>query len=115
MGTGREAHGRCAHLGSCTAIRTAGKFSSAASTTDPQVLISAKIRNALAVARPLDGVPNIEIHSHGKTLYNSVYRYDDEMIVNQHVDGVTAPQSLALYLRPLSAGDLFGTNAKGFD
>lgn len=77
--------------------------------------ISAKIRNALALARPLEGLAGVEIRCHGTTLYNSIYRYDDEMIVNPHVFGVTAPHSPALHLRRLSAGDLFGTYAKGFD
>jgi transcriptional regulator with XRE-family HTH domain len=77
--------------------------------------IAAKIRNALALVRPLEGVAGIEIRVHGTTLYNSIYRYDDEMIVNPHVYGLTAPHSPALHLRRLSAGDLFGTYAKGFD
>jgi hypothetical protein len=44
-----------------------------------------------------------------------IYRFDDEMTVNPHVCGVTAPRSPALHLRRLFTGDLFGTYAKGFD
>lgn len=46
--------------------------------------IAAKIDHALAHFRPLDGVPGIDIRTHGTTLYNSIYRFDDEMIVNPH-------------------------------
>jgi len=77
--------------------------------------ISAKIRNALALVQPLDGESGVEIRCHGTTLYNSIFRYDDEMIVNTHVLGITAPHAPAIHLRRLSAGDLFGTYSQSFD
>jgi hypothetical protein len=82
---------------------------------DRQVDDPAKIRNALALVRPLDGESGVEIRCHSTTLYNSIYRYDDEMIVNPHVLGITAPHAPALHLRQLSAGDFFGTYAHSFD
>lgn len=77
--------------------------------------ISAKIRNALAFFGKLDGAPGVEVRCHGTTLYNSIYRYDDEMIVNPHVYGIPAPHAPALHLRRLSAGCLFETYAQSFD
>lgn len=77
--------------------------------------IAAKIRNALAYFRPIADAPGIEIRCHSTTLYNSVYRYDDEMIANPHVYGLTAPHAPALHLRRLSAGSLFETYARSFD
>lgn len=77
--------------------------------------IGAKIRNVLAFFRPLDGVPGIEIRCHGTTLYNSIYRFDDEMIVNPHVYGLMAAHAPALHLRKLSAGDLFDTYSESFE
>lgn len=77
--------------------------------------IPAKVRNALAYFQPLDGEPGIEIRCHGTTLYNSIYRYDDEMIVNPHVYGVGAPHAPAFQLRRLSGGDLFDTYAQSFE
>lgn len=77
--------------------------------------ISAKIRNALAFFRTLDGASGVEVRCHGTTLYNSIYRYDDEMIVNPHVYGIPAPHAPALHLRRLSAGCLFETYAQSFD
>ena len=64
--------------------------------------IPAKVRNALAYFHALDGAEGVEIRCHGTTLYNSIFRYDDEMIVNPHVYGLTAPHAPALHLRRLS-------------
>lgn len=77
--------------------------------------ISAKIRNALAFYSQLDGAPGVEVRCHGTTLYNSIYRYDDEMIVNPHVYGIPAPHAPALHLRRLSAGSMCETYAQSFD
>jgi hypothetical protein len=46
---------------------------------------------------------------HGTTLYNSIHRYDNDMIVNTHIYGTTAPYAPALHLRRPTTGDLFGT------
>ncbi|WP_224402153.1 DUF5919 domain-containing protein [Pseudonocardia sp. ICBG1034] len=77
--------------------------------------IAAKIRNALAYFRRIADSPGVEIRCHATTLYNSIYRYDDEMLVNPHVYGLTAPHAPALHLRRLSAGSLFETYARSFD
>jgi hypothetical protein len=52
--------------------------------------MSAKIRNALALYRPLTAVENIEIRLHRTVLYNSIYRADDQSLINQHTYGVPA-------------------------
>ncbi len=77
--------------------------------------IPAKVRNALAFFKPLDGATNISIRCHGTTLYNSVYRFDDEMLVNTHVYGFMAAHAPLLHLRRLSGGDLFETYSTSFD
>lgn len=77
--------------------------------------IPAKIRNVLAFFRPLSELDGVDVRCHGTTLYNSIYRFDDEMIVNPHVYGFTAPHAPALHLRRLSAGDLFATYAQSFE
>jgi transcriptional regulator with XRE-family HTH domain len=77
--------------------------------------ISAKIDHALAHFRPLVEVSGVEIRTHGTVLYNSIFRFDDEMIVNPHVYGKLASHAPAMHLRRLSAGELFGTYADSFD
>ncbi|MPZ61595.1 MAG: XRE family transcriptional regulator [Propionibacteriales bacterium] len=76
--------------------------------------ISAKIDHALSHFSPLIGQRGIELRTHGTILYNSIYRFDDEMIVNPHVYGTVAPHAPALHLRRLSAGALFTTYADSF-
>lgn len=77
--------------------------------------LAAKVRNALAFFKPLDGVPNVAIRSHGTTLYNSIYRFDDDMLVNTHVYGFMAAHAPLLHLRRLAGGDLFETYSESFD
>ncbi len=70
--------------------------------------IAAKVRNALAFYRPLDGVPGIDIRCHGTTLYNSIYRFDEEMLVNTHVYGFMATvvtAALPFYFRQTIRSD----------
>jgi hypothetical protein len=50
----------------------------------------AKVRNALALYRPLCAVPGVEIRLHRAVLYNSIYRVDDQLLVNQRTRSVPA-------------------------
>jgi len=77
--------------------------------------IPAKVRNALAYFHALHDAPGIEIRCHSTTLYNSIFRYDDEMIVNPHVYGFGAPHAPALHLRRLGSGDIFDTYLQSFE
>ncbi|OXM45496.1 helix-turn-helix domain-containing protein [Amycolatopsis alba] len=74
--------------------------------------LAARIRNALAFYRPLIGV---EMRFHNTTLYNSIFRFDDEMIINTHVYGFQGAHAPSLHLRRLSAGDLFETYSESFE
>ena len=76
--------------------------------------IAAKIEHALAFFGSLAGAAGVEIRTHSTVLYNSIYRFDDEMIVNPHVYGKVAAHAPALHLRRLSAGDLFTTYEDSF-
>jgi hypothetical protein len=75
----------------------------------------AKVRNALVNYRPLDGVAGVHIHLHKAPLYNSIYRADDEMLVNTHVYGVGAFMAPVLHLRHVVGGDMFTTYADSFE
>jgi transcriptional regulator with XRE-family HTH domain len=77
-------------------------------------VLAARIRYGLASYRPLLGVPGIEFRFHATTLYNSIFRFDDEMIVNNHVYGVPGAHAPAMHLRKLGAGDLFTIYTKSF-
>ena len=56
--------------------------------------MAAKVRNALMLYRvALGAVKNVEIRLHRTVLYNSIYRTDDRLLVNQHTYGLPAAQS----------------------
>ncbi|MFC5054864.1 DUF5919 domain-containing protein [Saccharothrix xinjiangensis] len=76
--------------------------------------LAAKVRNAHAFFKPLADTDHAEIRCHRTTLYNSIYRFDDEMLVNTHVHGFMAAHAPVLHLRRLSGGDLFETYAESF-
>lgn len=77
--------------------------------------ISAKIDHALAHFQPIAERCGIELRTHGTVLYSSIYRFDDEMLVNPHVYGNIASHSPAIHLRRISAGNLFDTYLRSFD
>lgn len=68
--------------------------------------VGAKIRNALSFLRPLAEQGLAEIRLHDTTLYNSIYRVDDHVLVNAHVYGNTAASAPVLHLQKVSGGSL---------
>ncbi|MGA4984387.1 XRE family transcriptional regulator [Streptomyces cellulosae] len=60
--------------------------------------MAGKIRNALINYGPLFGLPGVEFRLHGTTLYNSLYRADDELLANGHLYGVGAYMAPVLHL-----------------
>ncbi|MGC4804276.1 XRE family transcriptional regulator [Micromonospora sp. DT233] len=78
-------------------------------------VVAAKIRQVQQYYNRLDAAPGAQVLFHDTTLYNSIYRFDDEMLVNVHVLGFPAPHAPVLHLRRLNGGDLFGTYSDSFD
>ncbi len=76
---------------------------------------AAKIRNALAMYRPLRQVEGVEFRFHRTVLYNSIYRADDQVLVNTHLFGVTAPHAPDWHLRKLPGGELAGLYIDSFE
>ncbi|MET8198558.1 XRE family transcriptional regulator [Micromonospora taraxaci] len=77
--------------------------------------MAGKVHNVLAFYNQLCGVEGILARFHGTTLYNSIYRFDNELLVNTHAYGFPAAHAPVLHLRRLSAGELFDTYADSFD
>jgi transcriptional regulator with XRE-family HTH domain len=74
-----------------------------------------KIRNVLANYAPLFRLPGVEFRLHGTTLYNSIYRADDELLVNGHLYGVGAYMAPVLHLQRVPGGELFDTYAESLE
>ena len=57
--------------------------------------------------RPLFDVAGVELRLHDTTLYNSIFRVDDDMLVNMHTYGAQAAQSPVMHVRRMAGGRLF--------
>jgi transcriptional regulator with XRE-family HTH domain len=77
--------------------------------------LQAKIRASLTYYRRLVDLENVEIRLHGATLYNSLFRYDDDIMVNNHVFGEPASLNPTTHLRRIDGGVLFDHYAASFD
>jgi hypothetical protein len=67
-------------------------------TIGPDTMAS-RIRNTLTLYRPLQGIPNVEIRLHSTVLYNSIYRADNQLLVNTHAYGTPAAQAPVAHLQ----------------
>jgi hypothetical protein len=76
---------------------------------------AAKIRNALALYRQLRAVEGVEFRFPRTVLYNSIYRADDQVLVNTHLFGVTAAVAPVWHLRKLPAGEPAGLYIDSFE
>ncbi|MDI2128756.1 XRE family transcriptional regulator [Yinghuangia seranimata] len=77
--------------------------------------LAARVRLALKYLRPAMGAPGVTVKLHGTVLYNSIYRFDRDALVNTHVYGAPAGQNPMLHLRQVPGGRVFGHYMKSFD
>ncbi|GIH91679.1 DUF5919 domain-containing protein [Planobispora siamensis] len=77
--------------------------------------MAARIKNALVLFRPLLRLDSVELRLHRTVLYNSVYRADDQLLVNTHVYGQPAANAPVLHLRRVAGGDMVTTYTDSFD
>jgi len=77
--------------------------------------MAARIRNAIVLYRPLKATEGIGIRLHGTPLYNSIYRADEQLLVNTHIYGTPAANAPVLHLRKVAGGDMVTTYLESFD
>jgi len=77
--------------------------------------LSAKIRNAIAMYKPLRAIDGIEFRLHDTILYNSIYRADDQLLVNTHIYGFGASMAPVLHLRQVAGGDMVSIYLNSFE
>jgi hypothetical protein len=77
--------------------------------------IAAKIRNALRLYHSLCASENVEIRLHQAILYNSIYRADDQLLVNQHVYGAPAAHSPVFCFRGSEKGSMTADYIDSFE
>ncbi|MGH3566352.1 MAG: XRE family transcriptional regulator [Pseudonocardia sp.] len=76
--------------------------------------MAAKIRNAIALYRPLLNT-GVQIRLHSTVLYNSLYRGDREMLINQHIHGIAAAYAPVLHLHRRIDDGVFTTYLDSFN
>jgi hypothetical protein len=77
--------------------------------------MAAKISNSLALLAPLLKQDGVELRLHDTVLYNSMYRADDQLLVNQHSYGIPAAQSPVYHYRKASDGEMFEAFLQSFE
>ncbi len=77
--------------------------------------MAAKIRNALVLYRPLRAADGAELRFHQTILYNSIYRSDDQLLVNTHIYGVAAAHAPVWHLRKVAGGEIATKYLESFE
>lgn len=63
----------------------------------------------------VNDLPGVDVRIHGTPLYNSIYRFDDQMLINGHAFGSVAGQNPVLHLRHLPGGRMWEHYLRSFD
>ncbi|MEV6138171.1 hypothetical protein AB0L63_19315 [Nocardia sp. NPDC051990] len=77
--------------------------------------LGAKIRASLSYYRALLSHERCEVRLHDTTLYNSLFRYDDMLLVNPHIWGQPASANPVLQLKRIGETGWFDNYTKSFD
>lgn len=77
--------------------------------------LAAKVRSALTYYRGIVDLDGCEVRLHSTTLYASLFRYDDEILVNPHAYGEPASANATFHFRRLDGGTLADHYMASFD
>jgi hypothetical protein len=77
--------------------------------------LGVRVQTTLAALAPLFTTQGFELRYQDIPLYNSIFRFDDEMLVTPHLFATPGSQAPMLHLRRLGPGGLFDRFASHFD
>jgi hypothetical protein len=77
--------------------------------------LAARIRLSLSYLKEACSAPGVELRLHTTTLYNSIFRFDDDLLINTHAYGAPAAQSPVMHLHRLPGGRLFDHYRSSFE
>jgi hypothetical protein len=77
--------------------------------------LGVRVQTTLTAWAPLIGQECFELRYQDIPLYNSIFRFDDEMLVTPHLYATPGSQAPMLHLRRLGPGGLFSRFASHFD
>jgi transcriptional regulator with XRE-family HTH domain len=75
----------------------------------------AKIRNAFTLYRSVLPGENVEIRLHQSVLYNSIYRADGQVIINQHTYGIPAAHAPVFCFHESESSDMVASYRASFE
>jgi hypothetical protein len=78
-------------------------------------LLAARCRLTWSYWKPFLPEHGIEARQHASTLYNSLFRFDDTLLVNTHALGVAASHSPVIHLQKVAGGRLFTQYLQSFE
>ncbi|MFW5415477.1 XRE family transcriptional regulator [Nocardiopsis sp. CNT-189] len=78
-------------------------------------LMASKIRNVILLYKSVRAVEGAEFRLHDTVLYNSLYRADDQLLVNTHVYGALASEAPVFHLRKVPGGGMMSTYLESFE
>jgi hypothetical protein len=74
-----------------------------------------RIRTTLAAFEPLQHCENAELRYQDVPLYNSIFRFDDQMLVTPHLYGIPGREAPLLHLRRLGPSGIFSRFSAHFE
>ncbi|MFB7288342.1 XRE family transcriptional regulator [Actinacidiphila glaucinigra] len=77
--------------------------------------LAARARITRRYLEPTMATTGVEVRSHDTILCNSIYRFDDDVLVNPHVLGAPAGQNPVLHFRYLPGARTFRHYMRSFD
>jgi hypothetical protein len=77
--------------------------------------VAARVRLSLTHLQDAIGRPGVDVHLHGTTLYASIFRFDETVLVNTHAYGAPASQSPVIHIQRVPGGRLFDHYMSSFD
>jgi transcriptional regulator with XRE-family HTH domain len=77
--------------------------------------LAAKIRASLTYYRPLLPEDGCEVRLHDTTLYNSLFRYDEDLLVNPHIFGQPASANPVFHLKRVDTLGWFDSYTGSFE
>lgn len=78
-------------------------------------IMTTRIRNALILFGPLTNEQGVQLRLHDTILYNSIYRADDDLLVNTHVYGCPASHAPVLHMRRTRVDGMAATYLESFE
>ncbi|MER6946544.1 XRE family transcriptional regulator [Nonomuraea sp. NPDC000554] len=78
-------------------------------------VMAARARNALLLYGMLSDIDQAEIRLHRTVLYNSIYRADDDLLVNTHAYGTPAAEAPVIHLRAAEPAAAAATYLASFE